>query len=651
MESVTLSDTLDYTSLSDVYASPHGRNIIYKTHRPILEKNGYDHRAWIKSEENITEILYYSGNIVWESDEVFYFAVAEDEHRTCFYKKKVGGALEKQFEIGYSAVLLDRTSKNGYIYIITTNIEEKKKLEHTPVEHWQDVYAEFVQRDEDCIIADEFPYWSDERGIINKVRSILYLYENGQSKQLTDDYFNVRKAVYNPEDHSLWYTGGSFTVQAPLKSGLYRIDLENLEKKEYLPVGSASISEIGIWNSKVVFLSGPIGTQEAKGAENIYTIQDGKAIRLTDTELSFGTSVFSDVVYGGGTKFLTTRDKVYFIATYEETANIWSLDTRGNIVRETLGNHVIHSFSVTDEGIYWIGLSDLKHQELYVTAQNTKQLTTYNSKYDNKQLSIPETLSFTDQYGNIIVGWVLRPVGQIPGRKYPGILDIHGGPRGAYGAVYFHEMQYWAAKGYFVLYANPSGGTGRGIAFQKVHGGLGSGDYENLMEFVDRALEKYQDIDAARLGVTGGSYGGFMTNWIIGHTDRFAAAVSQRSTANNITEAAGKDIAPGFIRSYTDPQAEDRFDRLWDGSPLRFIGKNVVTPTLFLHSLNDYRCYHVESMQMYAALQYFHIPTRMVLFKNEHHGLSRDGHPRNRIRRLKEITDWMDDYLKEESGE
>lgn len=133
-------------------------------------------------------------------------------------------------------------------------------------------------------------------------------------------------------------------------------------------------------------------------------------------------------------------------------------------------------------------------------------------------------------------GWILKPADFDEKRTYPAILDIHGGPKTAYGEVFFHEMQFWAGQGYVVFFCNPTGSDGRGDRFADLRGRYGQIDYEDLMAFTDAVLDRVPQIDTRRLGVTGGSYGGYMTNWIIGHTDRFAAAASQRSIANWVVD-------------------------------------------------------------------------------------------------------------------
>jgi len=166
------------------------------------------------------------------------------------------------------------------------------------------------------------------------------------------------------------------------------------------------------------------------------------------------------------------------------------------------------------------------------------------------------------------------------------------------------------------------------------------------MAVVDRALEKFPYIDEERLGVTGGSYGGFMTNWIIGHTNRFKAAVSCRSISNWISKFNTTDIGYFFVEDQQDGNPWEDHDKLWSQSPLKYADQ-VETPTLFIHSRQDYRCWEGEALQMFTALKYFDVPAKLCLFEGENHELSRGGKPENRARRLREILDWFDTHLKE----
>ena len=169
------------------------------------------------------------------------------------------------------------------------------------------------------------------------------------------------------------------------------------------------------------------------------------------------------------------------------------------------------------------------------------------------------------------------------------------------------------------------------------------------MDFTDFVLDHEPDIDRDRVGVTGGSYGGFMTNWIIGHTDRFKAAASQRSIANWISFEYMSDIGHTFPKDNQAVFACEDVDKLWFHSPIKYI-ENCKTPTLFVHSDADYRCNVAEGMQMFAALKILGVESRMCVIKGENHELSRSGRPRNRIVRMREILSWMDQHLKPETG-
>ena len=195
------------------------------------------------------------------------------------------------------------------------------------------------------------------------------------------------------------------------------------------------------------------------------------------------------------------------------------------------------------------------------------------------------------------------------------------------------------------MFCNPRGSDGRGNEFGDINGKYGTVDYDNIMEFTDEMLKKYPEVDPKKVGVTGGSYGGFMTNWIIGHTDRFVCAATQRSIANwtafEYTTDIGLSFAKGQMRATTD----ENIEKMWFHSPLKY-AKNCTTPTLIIHSDNDFRCWMVEGLSMFTALKKANCETKLCLFKGENHELSRSGKPLHRIRRLKEIQDWLDAHQK-----
>ena len=204
-------------------------------------------------------------------------------------------------------------------------------------------------------------------------------------------------------------------------------------------------------------------------------------------------------------------------------------------------------------------------------------------------------------------------------------------------------MQYLASQGYFVFFCNPEGSDGRGNPFADIRGKYGTIDYDTIMKFTDAVLEKYPEIDTSRVAVTGGSYGGFMTNWIIGHTDRFVCAATQRSISKWISMYGISDIGPYFTKDQMAADIYDNTEKLWWHSPIKYVAQ-MKTPTLFIHSNEDYRCPMAEGMQLYTALVNKGVPAKLCYFKGENHELSRSGKPLHRLRRLKELIEWIQAY-------
>ncbi|GGL03337.1 S9 family peptidase [Deinococcus radiotolerans] len=241
-------------------------------------------------------------------------------------------------------------------------------------------------------------------------------------------------------------------------------------------------------------------------------------------------------------------------------------------------------------------------------------------------------------------GWVLLPGGTEP---VPAILSIHGGPHTDYGHAFTHEFQLYAARGQAVCYSNPRGSIGYGQAWvDAIHGRWGSVDTDDLLAFFDACLDAQPRLDRARTAVMGGSYGGFMTNWLTAHTTRFQVAITDRSICNLLSFGGTSDIGLRFWEDELGLNFHRRADalKLWDMSPLQYV-ENVRTPTLIVHSVLDHRCPIEQAEQWYAALTLHGVPTRFVRFPGEDHELSRSGRPDRRLTRLEEYLNWLDRYL------
>ncbi len=254
----------------------------------------------------------------------------------------------------------------------------------------------------------------------------------------------------------------------------------------------------------------------------------------------------------------------------------------------------------------------------------------------------PEEFRFKSFDGTEVQAWLMKPVGWREDRKYPMILSVHGGPHGMYGYAFNPTFQVYAARGYAVLYLNPRGSSGYG---QKFSDGTinewGGGDYRDLMAGVDEALRRYSWIDAGRLGVTGGSYGGFMTNWIITQTPRFKAAVSAASVSN-LVSFYSTSLYQDLIHAEFGGFPWDNYDLLWQWSPLRYV-RQAQTPTLFIHGEQDNDVHITQAEEMYMALRRRGVETVLVRYPREGHGLRE---PKHRVDALERTLAWFDRFLK-----
>ena len=255
-------------------------------------------------------------------------------------------------------------------------------------------------------------------------------------------------------------------------------------------------------------------------------------------------------------------------------------------------------------------------------------------------LARPEEFWFSGAGGRVIQGWRMKPVGAVPGKRYPVVLEIHGGPHAMYGHGFSFEFQLLAAEGYGVLYTNPRGSHGYGQEFaHAVIGHYGEDDYADLLAAIDHAAS-FDWVDPSRLGVTGGSYGGFMTNWIVGHTGRFKAAVTQRSISNWLSFHGVSDIGYFFVERELGTSPISDPDRLARLSPASY-ARDITTPLLILHSEQDMRCPMEQAEQLFVLLKQMGKETELVRFPASNHNLSRDGRPALRVERLRRIVEWF----------
>ncbi|MCK9311781.1 MAG: S9 family peptidase [Bacteroidales bacterium] len=511
------------------------------------------------------------------------------------------------------------------------------------------------EENKNCRIFDELPFWSNGKGDISGLRTHLCYYDKGDIKLLTDTLGTVSSFEISPDNRTLVYVAKkAFYGKVTDEDHLTVLNTVTLEKKEWPLFNKASYENIQFLSNDEIVLTINRSLEHDK-IENAgfyrLNLRTGKLTEIYDGSVyGFGNKIATDIGGAGKLKITSDKDGICYVTTNVDYAPLIHISYKdGKVTFLTKKEVNIQEYIPYKDGFLALALVKQQGSEIYFIDKkgNANQLTSINKPlFDEYQVVEPVKVTFTNEEGLLLNGYVLPPVGYKKGKKYPAILDIHGGPNGAYGTVFFHEMQYWANHGYAVLFTNPTGSYGRGSMFSDIRGRVGDIDYRDLMTFVDTVLTKVDFVDGNRLGVLGGSYGGYMTNWIIGHTDRFKAAAALRCISSWISHSSTSDIGYSYTYDYlgTDMWKNNRL--LWDKSPLKYADK-VKTPTLFLHSDEDFRCYIAEGLQMYHALQQFNVPSRFVLFKGENHDLSRSGKPLNRIKRLAEITEWFDQYLKQ----
>lgn len=664
MEPIGIRDFLDYKYLSDVQYAPDGKRAAFVVSNCNEDENCYESRLWLYDGtfRQLTD-LGKEARYFWEDENTILFPAvrsAEEKKRaekkeqfTSIYRLDLrGGEAIQAFTLPFSADCIKKLPNGSYVAVgsIDANAPDYYAMSREDREKVEKGYAD----DKDYEVFDELPYWMNGGGIVNKSRTALFLVSaDGKNiKRVTEPFFSV-DAIETIDD-LVYFLGDSYTARRDLTHPKLCVMDGNTGEirllKAYDGLFTDSIKAVGERLIMTATEGRDIGLNENV---DFYLVdrETGELTMLCENTESLWNSVGSDVRHGGGESMIGTDDRLYYITTRFESSHLYALDMQGNNVPVATEIGSIDAIAIhpDNDTALFISLYEGSLQELYAKNLRTgelKKLSHFNDDaFKDKYVAKCEPVSVESE-GWKIDGWVLKPKDYDPTKKYPAVFDIHGGPKTVYGTVFYHEMQVWAGMGYFVFFCNPKGSDGRGDAFADIMGHYGETDYKNLMDFADDVLRRYPAIDPDRVCETGGSYGGFMTNWIIGHTNRFCACASQRSISNWLSFNGISDIGYYFVGDQNHADFYTDHAKLWEHSPLKY-AKNVKTPTLFIHSDEDYRCPLDQGLQMYAALVDRGVPARLCLFHGENHELSRSGKPLHRIRRLTEITNWFEKYAKQ----
>ncbi len=512
--------------------------------------------------------------------------------------------------------------------------------------------------DEDVKVVDDLPVWFNGVGWVYKTQVKPYIVdvESGVAEplELGPRWVQVDSIAWSPDGSRIAVVART-DRRRPHLASLYVVDASTGEARLVLH-GFSGYGEVA-WSpdGRRLALLGHWLERGFATHNKVYIVdpETGERSCLTcSLGLNAVGTVNSDVRGPSCSRRLEWTERgILFIASRRGAQLLYRVEPGGE--PEPLidpGEGVVDEFSASTSGgvVAYTAMSSVEPKDLYLYQAGTvERLTRAGESWRRRyRLARVVQVGFTASDGAEIDGWLFYPPEGVEERGW--ILYIHGGPKTMWGYGFMHEFHVLAARGYVVAAFNPRGSDGYSEEFADIRCRYGERDYQDLMEAFDYLVES-QGLPRDRAAVMGGSYGGFMTNWIIGNTDRFRVAVTMRSCSNWVSMYGTSDIGWYFVEDQLCCTPWRSPERCWEKSPLR-LADRVKTPVLIIHSSEDYRCWLDQALQWFTALRVHGVEARLAVFPGESHDLSRSGKPRHRVERLKLILDWLERHLPPAGG-
>jgi len=662
------SDLFAFRWVASPQISPDGRQAAYVLVTVNAKHDGYETSLWLVATDGASPPRRitagpHDGTPRWSPDgSVLAFLRSKDGHPQIFLLSLTGGEAQQLTDLPKGAGPAAWSPDGRTIAFVSSTTPEdiaKADKPEKKEEPKSDVrvitLAEYRADDEGYLDPTEHGHiWTDPAAMPGEHPAKAHQVTSGKFDEEVPQWSRDGARIYFVSDRvaeSYYYPPDNDFYSVPAAGGAMDTvaDIDG-------PIFGPAVSPDG----KAVAFRGWINPKPPRSYQesDLFVSRARKATNLTaDYDFDMGGAVLGDQAPPrggeGSSPNIWSADGKYVMVTTTEhgRSNLIRFDAETG-AREplTTGDHAVLAYTATpDAKRFVLTIGDPTHlPDAYALDPQTKRLTQLthvnDSLFSKLQLVTPEDFWYTSFDSRKVETWIMKPVGFTPGKKYPLILNIHGGPHTAYGYIFFHEMQWMAAKGYVVVYPNPRGSTTYGQEFGNIIQYKYPGDdYRDLMIAVDSLIRRGY-VDSTKLGVTGGSGGGLLTDWTVGHTHRFKAAVSQRDVADWLGFWYTADFTlfqPTWFRSvpFRDPQ------EYLVRSPVRY-ADSVTTPLMFILGDEDYRAPPNQGGEaLFRALKYLKKTTVMVRFPGESHELSRSGKPMHRVERLQHILAWFDKYL------
>ena len=496
---------------------------------------------------------------------------------------------------------------------------------------------------------DQVQYRFDGRGYLRRGHDHIFVLpaEGGTARQLTSGPFDDGAPKWTPDGSSIVFSANRRpdAEHEPLDTEIYEVSLNAGEVKALTNRRGPDLDPAVSPDGKLIAYTGFDDRRQGYQVTRLYIMnRDGSGTRVVGTlDRDVGGITWSRDSKGLYFQYDDQGDtKIAFITPAGQTTTI-AAGLGGLDLGRPYGGG---SFSVSDAGRIAFNQTAPDHPAdvaVVASGQAVQRLTRLNDDlFGTKTLGAVEEIWYQSSFDKRRVqGWIVKPPGFDPSKKYPLVLEIHGGPFANYGVRYASEIQLYAAAGYVVLYTNPRGSTSYGEEFGNlIHHDYPNHDYDDLMSGVDAVIAKGY-IDPASLFVTGGSGGGVLTAWIVGHTNRFRAAVVQKPVINWYSFVLTSDDDATYYRYWFPGFPWENLDQYVKRSPITYVGK-VTTPTMLVTGEVDYRTPSSEAEQFYEALKLRKVPTAMVRFPDAPHDIS--GKPSNMMAKVAYILGWFEKY-------